>query len=538
MYNGFYANRPAKRPVRLMLAAAALLAVGALGAEGLHRVWAAEAAPGRDSAAARALLMERTNALGEIENGFAAIAERMEPSMVSIEVSKKVSMGGGLDFNRIFPDIPLEDGDKIQIPGNPDQKGDNGRRPNFHQFFGNPGGEGGMPHQFNQRGSGSGVIVTPNGWILTNDHVVDGADKVTVTLHDGRTFTGTVRRDQRSDLAVVKIDATDLQPVEFADSDKVRVGNWAIAFGSPFELNDTMTVGVVSARQRQKAISDGGTARFYPNLIQTDASINPGNSGGALVDSRGRVIGINVAINSPNGGNVGIAFAIPSNTAKDVMDQLVKSGKVVRGFLGVQPAALTPTARKSYNVTDGALIESVGGDTPASRAGFQVEDVVTRFNGKQVHDDIQFRDLVARTAPGTKVDVVVVRSGHEQTLAVTIGEPPAEAVAAAPREKPEPVAEKKEGKLGVAVEATTPDTAKQLRLETGSAGVTITQVDPDGAAADEGLRPGDVILRANGHDLKTPDDLKNAVGNLKSGETARLVVQRGKTKILVAVAVR
>jgi serine protease Do len=477
------------------------------------------------------MLAERTNSLAEIESGFAAIAERMEPSVVSIQVQKKVSMGGGPDMERLFRGF--------EFPGmNEDEQGQPGQsRPRvFRMPFG--GSEGMAPRQFNARGSGSGVIVGSDGWILTNDHVVDGADKVAVTLHDGRTLTGTVRRDPRSDLAVVKIDAKGLTPVEFADSDKVRVGQWAIAFGSPFELNDTMTVGVVSARQRQKSVAEGGMARFYPNLIQTDASINPGNSGGALVDSRGRVIGINVAINSPNGGNVGIAFAIPSNTAKDVMDQLIRSGKVVRGFLGVRPAALTPTARASYKVTDGALVEEVNEDTPAAKAGFQVEDVVVRYNGKAVRDDIQFRDMVARTAPGTRVDVVVMRGGREQTLTVTLGEPPAEVAAGGPAEKPLiPTAEKREGKLGIAVEPLSAEKAKEMSL-TAKSGVVITQVEPDSPAAEEGLRPGDVILRANGHEPKTADELKSAVGGLKSGETARLVIQRGKTKVLVAVAVR
>jgi serine protease Do len=533
MHNGFLA----KKPVRGLVAAAALLTVGALGSEGYHRVWAAEPAAGRDTVAAKTLLVERTNALAEIESGFSAIAERIEPSVVSIQVQKKVSLGGGPNLERLFREFNAPFGEEGDNRANPDKRNEGGpSRPRL--FSVPPGGFDSMPRQFNTRGSGSGVIVAANGWILTNDHVVDGADKVTVTLHDGRTFTGTVRRDPRSDLAVVKIDASDLVPAEFADSDKLRVGQWAIAFGSPFELNDTMTVGVVSARQRQKAIADGGTPRFYPNLIQTDASINPGNSGGALVDSRGRVIGINVAINSPTGGNVGIAFAIPSNTAKDVMDQLIRSGKVVRGFLGIRPTALTPVARQNYKVTDGALVEEVNEDTPAARAGFQVEDVVIRYNGKAVRDDIQFRDLVARTAPGTKVDVVVMRNGREQTLTATVGEVPTEVAGPAAPANPTRVEEKQEGRLGIAVEPITADNAKELGIRNVGTGVVITRVEPGSPAAEEGLRPGDVIVRANGRDVRSADDLKNAVAGLKAGDTSRLVVQRGKTKVLMTVAVR
>jgi serine protease Do len=535
MQSGFVS----RRPTRTVLAAAALLTVGALGAEGFHRVWAAETGSGRDTVAAKALLMEKTNSLTEIENGFIAIADRIEPSVVSIEVQKKVSVGGGPNIERLFQDFQIPGQEDEDDNGNPGNKNGN-RNPSRQRIFQFPfGGQGNaMPREFNQRGSGSGIVVGTNGWILTNDHVVDGADKVTVTLHDGRTFTGNVRRDPRSDLAVVKIDASDLTPVDFADSDKVRVGQWAIAFGSPFELNDTMTVGVISARQRQKMIADGGTPRFYPNLIQTDASINPGNSGGALVDSRGRVIGINVAINSPTGGNVGIAFAIPSNTAKDVMDQLIQSGKVVRGFLGVRPTALTPSTRKQYNVTDGALIEEVNEDTPASKAGFQVEDVVVKMNGKSIHDDIQFRDMVARTAPGTKIDVVVVRNGREQTLTATVGSVPTEGVNLTPKEKTQPTEEKKEGRLGVGVEPINAENSKQFNIEKGVTGVVVMRVEPDSPAAEEGLRPGDVIVRANGHDVRTVEDLKSGISALKSGETARLVVQRGKVKVLMTVAVR
>jgi serine protease Do len=514
-----------RREVRAALAAAALVVAGALGAEGYHRVWAAETKPIKPAVITRAELIERTNSLAEIENGFSAIAERIEPSVVSIEVQKKVSMGGGPDIERIFRDF----GNPFEDDQNGPQGGPNGQSPQRPRSFRFPFGNGGdiMPRQFSARGSGSGVIVRPDGWILTNDHVVDGADKVNVTLHDGRTFTGTVRRDPRSDLAVVKINASDLVPAEFADSDKLRVGQWAIAFGSPFELNDTMTVGVISARQRQKMISDTGATRFYPNLIQTDASINPGNSGGALVDSRGRVIGINVAINSPNGGNVGIAFAIPSNTAKNVMDQLVANGKVVRGYLGVSPTGLSPNTRAQYNVTEGALIEQVSDDTPAARAGLQVEDVVVRYNGAAVRDDIQFRDMVARTAPGTKVDVVVVRTGAQKTLTVTVGAPPNDNPGVKLTPKPEPAEKRSEGRLGVVVEP-----------NKDGAGVAVTQVEPGSPAAEEGLRPGDVILRANGRELRSADDLKSALAGVKSGENARLVVQRGKTKVLSNVTVR
>jgi len=514
------------------LLAAAFLAGAAFGAVYIHRA-GAEPEVGRNKngiVVADAPLGDKTRALGEIENGFAAIAERLEPSVVSIEVQKSVSMGGGQrGFERLFG----------QNPGGDDENNNDGQRPRVRTFtfpFGGNGGQGGMmPDEFKARGSGSGVVVRSDGWILTNDHVVEGADKVTVTLHDGRVLPGTVRRDKKSDLAVVKVEANDLKPIEFADSDKTRVGQWAIAFGSPFELNDTMTVGIISARQRQKVISDGGTTRFYPNLIQTDASINPGNSGGALVDSHGMLVGINVAINSPTGSNVGIGFAIPSNSAHNVMEQLIKSGHVTRGFMGINPVALTPKSRKDYNVqSGGALITAVTNDTPASRAGFQVEDVVVKFDGKPVRDDIDLRERVARTAPNTRVDVVVIRNGREQTLGVTVGSAPDEPKVG---REPAPVEEKAGGKLGIQVAPITDESSKQFKLEAGIKGALVAEVKPGSAAAEAGIQPGDVITKINGKPVNSAEDLKTAVQSLRSGDEARVVIQRGRSRTLVTAVI-
>ena len=423
--------------------------------------------------------------------------------------------------------------------------------PNMQRFFGGGGqspfgqgdpkgrtfdfGQSGdAPQEFKQKGAGSGVIVRSDGWILTNDHVVQGADTVKVLLHDGRTLNGTVRRDPKSDLAMVKVDATGLQAVEFADSDKTRVGQWAIAFGSPFELNDTMTVGVVSARQRQKIISENGMTRFYPSLLQTDASINPGNSGGALVDSKGQLMGINVAINSPNGGNVGIGFAIPSNTAKDVMEQLITTGKVVRGFLGLTPVALTPEMKKQYGVTAGALVRDLNEDTPAGRAGIQPEDVIVKFDGKPVEDEIGFRSMVARVKPGTKVDVVVHRNGRDQTLVAAIGEAPSDPNK--PVDQPAPEA-KTGGKLGVQLEQLTPELLKQFKLPSSATGAVVKAVAPGSVASEIGIQAGDVISRIDGKQISSPSDLKDAMAGIGSGQNVRLVVQREKQRMLVTVTI-
>jgi serine protease Do len=477
------------------------------------------------------LLDDRTSLLAEMENGFAAIAERIGPSVVSIEVVKKVKASAiSSDFDRLFRQF-----DDPNAPDKPEKQDGKTDKPDPNKGTKPPRVTPKLqvPQEFNTHGSGSGVIVRADGWILTNDHVVDGADKVTVTLHDGRVFIGTVRRDFRSDLAVVKIDATDLPPIEFADSDRVRVGQWAVAFGSPFELNDTMTVGIISARQRQKTISEGREIRFYPSLLQTDASINPGNSGGALVDVRGQLIGINVAIGSPNGGNVGIAFAIPSNSAREVMQQLVSSGKVVRGFLGVQPVSLTPVNRKNYGVSSGgALVEVVNDDTPAAAAGLQVEDVIIRFDGKPVADDISLRSMVARTTPETKVNLVIMRDGHEQTITATVGALPTDGDPSTDPAKP---ADKPQGKIGIEVEKVNAENTKDLHLPATATGLVVTQVDPTSPAAEVGIRKGDVISRVNGRSVSAPGDLQTAMQVLQKGEAARLVVQRGKARILVNV---
>jgi len=494
--------------MRKSMAGVGLFALGAIGATGIHKVWA-----DNPRAVVAPPIGNKTAALVDIESGLSAIADRLEPSMVTIEVEKKVKVGN------------------VRMPQSFDfgDEDSNNGAPKIFQF---PGGRS-IPREFNSKGAGSGVIVRSDGWILTNDHVVGGADKVSVTLHDGRVLPGVVRRDYLSDLAVVKIEASGLQQVEFADSDKVKVGQWAIAFGSPFELNDTMTVGVVSARQRQKLISENGEARFYPSLLQTDASINPGNSGGALVDSMGRVMGINVAIGSPNGGNVGIGFAIPANTAKDVMDKLISGGKVVRGYLGVAPKSLTPELKKRYGVEAGALVENMQGDTPAGAAGLQVEDVITKFDNKPVTDDISLRALVARTEPGKKVDIVVVRDGKAKTLTATIGTVPTDRTPG--MSAPKPAEPTPAAKVGISVAEITADVRTEMKLPAGSSGVVVREVMPGSPAAEVGIQAGDVVSRVNGKSINSPSDLKQAVSNAKSGDTIRMVVQRGSSRSLINV---
>ncbi len=499
--------------------AAVVVTAGVSGAMLTRSVKAAEPKPGQPNITATspspAPIGDRTAVLAEIENGFATIAEHLEPSVVSIHVKKTVSAGGAGSPMQFMPFGGGDDNDMPQIPG-------------LRRFRGGQGFQG-APRDYKMEGSGSGVIVRNDGWILTNDHVVDGADKVTVKLRDGREFDGQVRRDYRSDIALIKINASGLTAAEFADSDKLRVGQWAIAFGSPFNLEDTMTVGIVSAQSRQKAIAEGGAARFYPSLIQTDASVNPGNSGGPLVDSRGRVMGINVAINSPSGGSVGIGFAIPANIAKNVMEQLINNGKVSRGFLGVMPSSLTPDERNRYGVAQGgALIREVSEDTPASKAGLMVEDVVLSIDGHAIKDDFDLRQTVSAKAAGTKAQFVVKRGNAQKTITVTI-EAAKDEIAQAQK----PAVEAQTGKLGIRTETVTAESAKRFGIEGVTAGALVAEVDPNGPAADAGIQPGHVILRANGQPVNSGLDLAK-ITKEANGKVSLDVLQ-GKTRRLIIV---
>ncbi|MCC6485110.1 MAG: Do family serine endopeptidase [Armatimonadetes bacterium] len=427
----------------------------------------------------------------QLQNSFSALATQVEPSVVSITAERKVNVSSGIpDIFRNFP-------------------------------FGNVPAP--RTRSRTQTVGGSGVIVRSDGYILTNDHVVGGMDNVEVKLDDGRKFPGKVLRDYATDLAVVKIDATNLPAATLADSSKVKPGNWAIAIGSPFGLSNTLTVGVVSALERENVIPDSqGGARYYASLIQTDAAINPGNSGGPLLDITGKVIGINVMIESPSGANAGIGFAIPSNTARFVMDQLIAKGKVVRGYLGVAPSDVEPADAKRYKVEKGAIVSSVTDDTPASKAGMQVEDVIVEFNGKPIKDALSLREMVARTEPGTKAAVVVVRNGERKTLNVTVGTFPDQN----PSGDSESTTVGNRETLGVSVQSLTADMRSQLGLGANVKGVVVSDVDSSGPAAEAGLQQGDVIQKVDQKPVTTPAEFRTAVKNLKPGDTTILVVRR------------
>jgi serine protease Do len=494
-------------------AAAALIAMGGLAALGWHTFGGGriEAA----SPASTTVIQRPAQSVVDLQNAFQNVAKGVQPAIVSITSRMTVRPAIGQAQFEGFGDLE-------------------------ELFQGAPGLRGPGRMQMAPRtaiGTGSGFIVRSDGYILTNDHVVGGADSVTVHLDDGREFTGTVKRDPRSDLAVVKIDASSLPTLNLADSTGVNVGQWAIAFGSPFGLDDTMTVGVVSALGREKTIGGGpgDDRRFYSNLIQTDASINPGNSGGPLVDIYGNVVGVNVAIGSPTGSNVGIGFAIPASTAKYVMDQLITSGKVVRGYLGFAPETLSVADRTRYGVKEGALVAMVEEGSPAAKAGLQVEDVVISFNGQAVRDAASLRDMVARTAPGLNSTITVVRGGKQVYLTADIGTPPGEKSASA---APTPADVASKGKLGISVADLTPEIAKQLSLDESAKGVVVAEVAPGSPAMEAGIRPGDVVLRVNGRNVGASSEVPDVVKSLKAGEDASIVVRRGGARVLLKATLR
>jgi serine protease Do len=438
---------------------------------------------------------------------FAPIVEKVSPSVVTIATSKMVSQAKNPYFNdplfRRFFGIPEEGGE---------EQGEQA-----------PRGRGGKKH-LERFGLGSGVIVSPEGHILTNNHVIEGADEIIVTLgnekHEYKARK--IGADPSTDIAVLKIEPNaKLHEITFADSDKLRVGDIAIAVGNPFGLTQSVTMGIVSALGRSDThITD------YENFIQTDASINPGNSGGALVDVEGRLIGINTAIFSRTGGNQGIGFAVPSNLARSVMDSLIKNGKVSRGFLGIALQPLSDELAKAFKLPGdtGALVAEVTAHSPAEKAGIKAGDVVVAVNGKKVEGPRELQLLVAGISPGTKVDVKLVRDGGEKTVNVELAERPTNRLAA--NEQPE-----KSGDPdvldGVTVGDINGETRKKFGLPEDASGVVITEVDPESPSAEAGLKAGDVIHEINREPINSA---KQAVELSEKVKTEKKVLLRVSTK--------
>jgi serine protease Do len=440
------------------------------------------------------------NFLDKFSGYLAEVADATEPAVVNISTTKTVTMQQS-PFGNFYND------------------------PFFRRFFGDQFNHPGHKRQYKSSALGSGVIVTNDGYILTNNHVVKDADDIKVVLYDNREFKGkVVGTDPKTDLAVVKIDAKGLPAIKIGDSDKLKVGEVVVAIGNPFALSHTITMGIVSAVGR----SNVGIAD-YEDFIQTDAAINPGNSGGALVNTDGELIGINTAIFSKSGGYMGIGFAIPSNMAKSVMDSIIKHGKVIRGWLGVSIQNMTPDLAEQFNIKEdkGALIANVVEDSPAAKAGFKRGDLITKYDGRQVEDATTLRNMVAGTVPDTAVKVTIIRDGKEKTLTVTIGKL-SEAVATTAK------SEYGNAMKGIHVQDLNAEIRMSLDIPQKVQGVVITNIDTDSPAF-QVVKRNDVIQEINKNVIRNTKDYEKAVSKIGSKDTVLMLVYRGGGYIYITI---
>jgi serine protease Do len=418
---------------------------------------------------------------------FAELTKKASPAVVNISAVKIVKSHGGMPMP-FGADDPFKD---------------------FFEFFYRDR----QPRDFKQQSLGSGFIIDKEGFILTNNHVVESTDEIKVKLADGREFKAEiVGRDPKTDLALIRIEPeSDLPTLSLGDSETAQVGDWVIAIGNPFGLGHTVTAGIVSAKYRQIG------AGSYDNFIQTDASINPGNSGGPLLNTAGEAIGINTAIFSRSGGNIGIGFAIPINMAKDILPQL-KEGKVVRGWLGVMIQEVTPDLKEKLGLSDadGALVADVTSGGPAEKAGIQRGDVIVGFNGKEIKEMKELPFLVASSPVGSEAKVDIVRNGKPMSVTVTLGRLTDE-------EEGAPVETRLE--LGMSLETLTSDKAAAMGLS-GTEGVIVSQVAPGSPAAEAGIRLGDVIVEVDKNPVGNVEDFEAAVAKFNPGDTMLLLVKR------------
>lgn len=441
------------------------------------------------------------------QNSYAAVVSRVAPAVVTIRANRRV---------RAPEQFPFADD------------------PFFRGLFGNRGQQ--QPQETLQRALGSGVIVTPDGYILTNHHVIDGAEEIRVDLNDGRTIDAKlVGSDSPSDIAVLKISGSGLPYLTPGDSDKVQVGDVALAIGNPLGIGQTVTMGIISAKGRSGPGLGSGT---FEDFLQTDAPINQGNSGGALVNTNGDLIGINSQILSGSGGNIGIGFAIPSNMARGVMDQLVKNGKVRRGQLGITVSRVTSDLAQSLGMSEtrGVIVNSVRSGSAAERAGIHQGDVITAINESTVNDTNAFRNKVASNPPGSQVTLTILRDNREQKIQATLGEF-SEETARAEQQSGDNRNGQGEGKLGLSVEPLTPEIASELKLKAGTQGVVVNAVDPTGPAAVAGIQRGDVIQQVNHQPVRSAEELRTALAKTGSGP-ALFLINRGGEAVFVAIRPR
>jgi len=434
---------------------------------------------------------------------MAEVTAAVKPAIVNISTTRTVKISGGTDP---FFDDPF-----------------------FRRFFGDQFGRQKQPKEHKSSGLGSGVIVSSDGYIITNSHVVKDADEIKVTLADKKEFTGKViGSDPKTEIAVVKIDAKNLPTVFWGNSDKLQVGEVVLAVGNPYGLNQTVTMGIVSALGRANVgIAD------YEDFIQTDAAINPGNSGGALVNIKGELVGINTAIYSTSGGYQGIGFAIPSNMVKSVMESLIKTGKVVRGWLGVSIQKVTPELARQFDLKDevGALIGDIIEESPADKAGLQRGDIILEYNGRKIEEPTMLRNMVANTLPGDQHTVTVLRDGKTRTVTVTIGELPSDL------QQPVETGDYQNVMKGISVQDMSPELTKKLKIPDKIKGVIISDVD-EGSVGAGVLNQGDVIQEINRKKVSDVKSYKEIVAKIPTEESVLLLIFRGGSSLFVTLSQR
>lgn len=444
-----------------------------------------------------------------IRTSYADVVEKTSPAVVQIRMERKQATDTG----------------PMQLPFGDD----------FFRQFGQP-----MPNRGPriERGAGSGVIVNSNGTILTNNHVIDGAEKITVFTSDNKTYEAKIiGTDAPSDLAVIKIEAENLPFLTLGNSDEVRVGDIVLAIGNPLDIGETVTAGIISAKGRRTGLSDGS----FEDFLQTDAPINRGNSGGALVNLNGELIGINSQILSPGGsmgGNIGIGFSIPSNMAKSVMEQLLKDGKVHRGMLGVTIQNITEDTAKALELgtTEGVLISGVKAGSAADKAGLKRGDVIKAINGEKIEDTNALRNKVASAQPGTEIKLTIDRSGTAMDVNATLDEfETPNADKNNPNSPSDSPNSDGSGKLGLSLSPITPQIQKQLGLDS-TEGLVVSDVDPSGPAAAAGITRGDVILEVNRKAISSAADVKSALADSKDKPVLLLVSRQGQTIYLTVRA--
>ncbi len=464
-------------------------------------------------------------AFSYLANERAAVPQMVVQSTQSVTVPPRVSFSGIV--NSVSPAVVNISTVRVMTRRN--AYSDDPFFEFFNDFF-SPFDEYGMPKKWREQSLGSGVIVSSDGYIITNYHVISNAEKIKVTLYDKRVFKGKViGADPKTDIAVVKIPSEDLPMVPWGDSDGLEVGEFVLAIGNPFGLSHTVTMGIISAVGRANVgIAD------YEDFIQTDAAINPGNSGGPLVNASGNLIGINTAIFSKSGGYQGIGFAVPSNMARLIMEQLIKEGKVVRGWLGITIQDITPEIAQKFGHKElnGALVGESLPESPAEEAGLRRGDIVLKYGGKKVTGPSALKNMVARSRPGQKVPVLVLREKKQLRIIVTVGERPEE------RERPfsEPTSSRGRSLFsGLSVITLTEDIARQLDLQGTESGVVVVGVKAGSPSEEAGLKRGDVIQEIDRVRVADIDGFNRLVAKVRNDETVLMFVNRGGRKFYLTV---